>query len=159
MLKIIIFPFMFLFIFPLIIFTFILWIWALIDCLKSRLKDIDKLLWVLIIVFFNFIGALLYLIFVKLNPQYTGFNISKKSKIFENLENSKNFQSKMETNKNTKKLYRSKRNRLIAGVCGGLGKYFNIDPTIVRLVWLLFIFAGGSGILAYLIAWIIIPER
>ena len=56
------------------------------------------------------------------------------------------------------KIYRSKKNRVIAGVCGGIGEYFNIDPTLVRLLWVLLIFAGGSGILAYIIAWIIIPE-
>ncbi len=57
-----------------------------------------------------------------------------------------------------KKLYRSRNNRMIFGVCGGLGEYFDIDPTLVRLVWLLFAF-WGAGILAYLIAWIIIPEE
>jgi len=59
-----------------------------------------------------------------------------------------------------KKLMRSKKNRVIAGVCGGLGNYFGIDPTVVRLLWVLFTFiSGGAGILAYIIAWIIIPEE
>ncbi len=58
-----------------------------------------------------------------------------------------------------KKIYRSKTNRVIAGVCGGLGEYFNIDPTIVRLLWVILILAGGSGIIAYIIAWVIIPEE
>lgn len=57
-----------------------------------------------------------------------------------------------------KKLYRSRNNRMIFGVCGGIGEYFDVDPTLVRLVWLLFTF-WGPGILAYLIAWIIIPEE
>ncbi|AKB24008.1 Stress-responsive transcriptional regulator [Methanosarcina sp. MTP4] len=57
-----------------------------------------------------------------------------------------------------KKLYRSRNNRMIFGVCGGIGEYFDVDPTLVRLVWLLFTF-WGAGILAYLIAWIIIPEE
>ena len=61
-------------------------------------------------------------------------------------------------NKKIKKLYRSKTQRVIAGVCGGIAEYFNIDPTIVRLMWVLFCFAGGAGILAYIIAWIIVPE-
>ncbi|MFV2016490.1 MAG: PspC domain-containing protein, partial [Candidatus Heimdallarchaeota archaeon] len=56
------------------------------------------------------------------------------------------------------KLYRSRRNRTIAGVCGGIGEYFDIDPTLIRLLWILFILAGGSGILAYLIAIVLIPE-
>ena len=59
-----------------------------------------------------------------------------------------------------KKLYRSKKHRMIAGVCGGIGEYFDIDPTIVRLVWALLSLASiGGGILAYIIAWIIIPEK
>ncbi|MEM7825225.1 MAG: PspC domain-containing protein [Candidatus Aenigmatarchaeota archaeon] len=58
-----------------------------------------------------------------------------------------------------KKLYRSRKNRIIAGVCGGLGEYFEIDPVLVRLLWILFTAAFGSGILAYIIAWIIIPEK
>ncbi|MBN1134623.1 MAG: PspC domain-containing protein [Methanosarcinaceae archaeon] len=58
-----------------------------------------------------------------------------------------------------KRLYRSKRNRMIGGVCGGVGEYFNVDPTFVRLLWVLFTFAYGSGVLAYIIAWVIIPEH
>ena len=46
---------------------------------------------------------------------------------------------------------------MIGGVCGGIGEYFNVDPTLIRLVWILFLFAGGAGLLAYIIAWIIIP--
>ncbi|MBN2488589.1 MAG: PspC domain-containing protein [Methanosarcinaceae archaeon] len=57
------------------------------------------------------------------------------------------------------RLYRSKRNRMIAGVCGGIGEYINVDPTFVRLFWVLFTFAYGSGFLAYIVAWIIIPEH
>lgn len=58
-----------------------------------------------------------------------------------------------------KKLYRSREARKIAGVCGGLGEYFDIDPTIIRLIWLAMLFAVGSGVLAYIIAWIIVPEK
>lgn len=57
------------------------------------------------------------------------------------------------------KLYRSKRNRILAGVCGGIGEYFSVDPTIVRLLWLLISITGGAGVIAYIIAWIIIPEE
>lgn len=57
----------------------------------------------------------------------------------------------------TKKIYRSREKR-IGGVCGGIAEYFNIDPTIVRLIWAVFIFAYGTGLLAYLICWIVIPE-
>lgn len=56
-----------------------------------------------------------------------------------------------------KKLYRSTENRVIAGVCGGIAEYFDIDPTLVRLAWVLFCVLGGSCLLAYIIA-AIIPE-
>lgn len=58
-----------------------------------------------------------------------------------------------------KRLYRSKTNRVIAGVCGGIGEYFNIDPVLIRILWVLFALAGGSGVFAYIICWIIIPEE
>lgn len=57
-----------------------------------------------------------------------------------------------------KRLYRSSTNYMLCGVCGGIGEYFNIDPTLVRLAWVLFCCLGGSGILAYIIAAIIIPK-
>jgi phage shock protein C len=59
-----------------------------------------------------------------------------------------------------RRLYRSRKDRLIAGVCGGLAEYFNIDPVIVRLVALLLLIAGGvPGGLPYLILWVVVPER
>ena len=58
-----------------------------------------------------------------------------------------------------KRLYRSRRNSMIAGVCGGLGEYLNVDPTIMRLVAVLLIFADGIGLIAYIIAWIIVPHN
>lgn len=56
-----------------------------------------------------------------------------------------------------KKLYCSKSQRMICGVCGGVAEYFNIDPTLIRLAWALFGLTG-SGILVYFIAAIIIPD-
>ncbi len=56
-----------------------------------------------------------------------------------------------------KHLYRSHSNRVLGGVCGGLGHYFNIDAVLIRLVWLLLILFGGVGLILYLIAWLIIP--
>ncbi|MFH1214520.1 MAG: PspC domain-containing protein [Candidatus Neomarinimicrobiota bacterium] len=56
-----------------------------------------------------------------------------------------------------KKLYRSKKQRILAGVCGGLAEYFEVDPVIVRLIWIVLIVFGGVGVLAYILAWIIIP--
>lgn len=57
-----------------------------------------------------------------------------------------------------KRIYRSRKESMIAGVCGGLGEYFDLDPIIFRIIFVLLIFAGGAGIIAYIIAWIIIPE-
>lgn len=58
-----------------------------------------------------------------------------------------------------KKLYRSSSNEMIAGVCAGIANYFNVDPTIVRLAFLVMALAGGPGILLYFILWIIIPQE
>lgn len=60
---------------------------------------------------------------------------------------------------NDKKLFRSKTNRSLCGVCGGIGDFLGIDPTIVRLLWIIFCCLGGSGIIAYIIAAIVIPEE
>lgn len=57
----------------------------------------------------------------------------------------------------TEKLYRSVREKMLGGVCGGLADYFSVDVTLVRLIMLVAVFAGGVGIPAYLAAWIIIP--
>ncbi len=55
-----------------------------------------------------------------------------------------------------KKLYRIEQGKLIAGVCGGIAEYLNIDPTVIRLIWAL-VALSGAGILAYIIAMLIIP--
>ena len=57
------------------------------------------------------------------------------------------------------KLFRSKSNRVIGGVCGGIAEYFNIDPLIVRIAWVFVALFGGAGIIAYIISLIIIPEN
>ena len=57
-----------------------------------------------------------------------------------------------------KRLYRSRTDRKIAGVCGGIAEYFDIDPTLVRLAWVIFCMAGGSGVLGYIIAALVMPE-
>lgn len=56
-------------------------------------------------------------------------------------------------------LYKSNVNKKLCGVCGGLGEYFNIDPTIIRLLWVVIVLCGGSGILAYIIAALVMPKR
>ncbi|VVB60165.1 PspC domain protein [uncultured archaeon] len=59
-----------------------------------------------------------------------------------------------------KRLYRSGKDRILGGVCGGIAEYFNVDPTLIRLLWVLFTLASfGTGILLYIIAWIIVPRN
>ena len=58
-----------------------------------------------------------------------------------------------------KKLYRSRQDQIIGGVCGGIAEYFGIDATLVRLAFVLFALIEGAGVIAYIIAWIIVPER
>jgi len=59
-----------------------------------------------------------------------------------------------------KRLFRSKTQRMLGGVCGGLGEHLDVDPTVIRLVWIvLSLFSLGIGILVYIIAWIIVPEE
>lgn len=61
----------------------------------------------------------------------------------------------------TKRLYRSHTNKVLAGVCGGLGEYFNIDPVLIRLFWLLVVIFSGvvPGIVAYIFAVFIVPKK
>ena len=56
-----------------------------------------------------------------------------------------------------KRLYRSRDERMLGGVCGGLAEYLHTDPTLIRVLFILFALAGGPGIIAYLIMWIIVP--
>jgi phage shock protein C len=58
-----------------------------------------------------------------------------------------------------KRLYKLDKGKMIDGVCGGIAEYFNIDPSLVRLGWILFSVCGGSGILAYIIAALVIPRK
>ncbi len=59
----------------------------------------------------------------------------------------------------SKKLYRSRKNRTIGGVAAGLAEYFDIDPTLVRIIFVVSLFLGGSGVIAYILLWIIVPEE
>lgn len=59
----------------------------------------------------------------------------------------------------TKKLYRSRTDRKLAGVCAGLAEYFEVDPTIVRILFVLLALAGGPGLIFYIILALIIPEE
>lgn len=58
-----------------------------------------------------------------------------------------------------RKLYRSRTDRKVAGVCAGIAAYLDIDPTLVRLIWVATVLFAGGGILGYLIAWIVLPEE
>jgi phage shock protein PspC (stress-responsive transcriptional regulator) len=57
----------------------------------------------------------------------------------------------------SRRLYRSRRNQVIGGVAAGVAEYFDIDPTIVRIAWALLAIAWGTGVLLYLICWLVIP--
>lgn len=58
-----------------------------------------------------------------------------------------------------KRLYRSTKDRMIAGICGGLGEYFNVDPTIIRIIFVIFLICGGAAILVYIVMWIVVPPH
>ena len=113
----------------------IVWVWAIVDCLQSRLKTEEKVLWVVIIVFLHIVGALLYFL---LSQRIKGAKMRKKGK----------------------RLVRTKKDRMLAGVCGGIAQHFGIDSTLVRLLFAFVVLFGiGAGVLFYIIAWIIIPEE
>lgn len=58
-----------------------------------------------------------------------------------------------------KKLYRSRKDKMIAGVAGGLAEYFGIDSVLMRVIFILIFFLGGGGLIAYVILWIVVPEE
>jgi phage shock protein PspC (stress-responsive transcriptional regulator) len=62
-------------------------------------------------------------------------------------------------NNGTKRLYRAREGRVVAGVCAGLATYFGVDATLVRLAFALVTVFGGFGVLLYLVAWVVIPEE
>ena len=58
-----------------------------------------------------------------------------------------------------KRLYKSSTDKKVCGVCGGIANYFDVDPTVIRLIWVIFSLAGVSGLIAYIIAAIIMPDE
>ncbi|MBA2653157.1 MAG: PspC domain-containing protein [Tatlockia sp.] len=71
----------------------------------------------------------------------------------------KNETKPVKLEKPAKRLYRSRKERLIAGVCGGLAEYFDMDPTWVRIIFIILMLIGGSAILVYLVMWLVVPEE
>jgi len=69
-----------------------------------------------------------------------------------------NVNNNQEDNKMGEKKLVKSADRKICGVCGGIGEYLGIDPTVIRLLWVVFTFMGGAGLLAYIVAAIIVPE-
>ena len=121
------------------ILVFVVWIWALIDCIKSDASGEHKLIWLLIIIFMNFFGAVLYFVFSKEFKKNRALSFSGKKGNY---------------------LSRSSDNKIIGGVCGGIAEHFSFDPAIIRILWIVFtIFVNGVGVLLYLIAWVAIPAR
>ena len=118
---------------------FIVLVWALVDCISSNKPVEEKLLWILLIIFFNIVGVVLYALL--------GTKDSKTIKI-------------KSMSKNKKVLIRDTDNEMIAGICSGLGKYFDVDVTIVRLIFVVLLFlTSGSFLLVYLIGALIIPAE
>lgn len=137
MLNFIGFSMVFAFVAIFVILLTAVWIWALVDCLRSEKETTEKLIWVLVLFLFNIIGAIVYFL----------------------LKDNTALDKKPRKKGDRKELRRNSQNRVVAGVCGGIGEYFNVDPTIIRLLWvILTIFSAGTGILLYLIAAIIIPS-
>ncbi len=65
----------------------------------------------------------------------------------------------MNGNQDIKRLYRSDDDRIIAGVCGGIGEYFSIDPVLIRIIGVVSLFVHGAGVIVYILAWLLIPRK
>lgn len=65
----------------------------------------------------------------------------------------------MNSTTSVRKLYRTRDNRVIAGVCGGIGQYLGVDPTVVRLATILLALLSGIGLVLYIAAWLLVPEE
>lgn len=113
----------------------IFWLWMIVHCITNpRLKPMEKFLWVLVLIFAHLWGAIFY--FILGRRKRGGLQHPPSAR-----------------------LYRSRSDKLIAGVCGGVASYYKVDASVMRLAWLLITLLGGSGILLYLICWIVIPKE
>ena len=92
-----------------------------------------------------------YKLFVEKKPCFCPFGVKKFCVLLRSVTKNN---SKM-----NKKLYRSMADKKLCGVCGGLGEYFEVDPTLIRLLWVIFTFCGGAGLLAYIVCAIIVPQQ
>ena len=99
---------------------FFVWLWAIIDCLNSNHSINQKIFWIIIIIFVPVVGIIMYAIFSKAMHEHIDYSIKRHIKIFEKVKDDK----------------------MIAGVCGGFGEYLNIDPTIIRIIWIVFTTEG-----------------
>jgi len=71
----------------------------------------------------------------------------------------KNIMARKTSKKEIRRIYRSGEERILGGVCGGIAEYLNVDPVLIRLLWVMGSLAWGAGIFLYIIAWIIIPRN
>ncbi len=77
----------------------------------------------------------------------------------EKIKEATSYSEETKGTKKTKRLYRSGKEKILGGVCGGIAEYLNVDPVLIRLLWVGLVLVGGTGVLLYLIAWIIIPRN
>jgi len=135
---------------------FILGLFLVLIGLGLLLENFGWPVWHFLKVSFNFVLPI-FIIIVGIFLIVTYFS-SKREEVREHKSESE--QAKTETEGSVKRLFRSRKNRMIFGVCGGLGEYLNTDPTIVRILWvILAISSFGIAILLYLIMAIIVPEE
>lgn len=94
-----------------------------------------------------------------MNNQNDNYQNNEQNTYDYNNSQNYNYQNSSSYNGGYRRLHRSSRDSKLCGVCGGIAEYFNIDPTIVRLIWVAISFCGGGGIIAYIIAAIIMPTE
>ena len=123
----------------------------LLDIIASLINR--SLFW--LFAFFVFVGYIVLIFRILLNDLRVEDNTGSR---YINSRN-KSFTSKAPSGFNGKRLYRSGQDKILGGVCGGIGEYLGIDPVLVRILWIVSTLAWGAGILIYLIAWIIIPRN
>ncbi|PIO00386.1 hypothetical protein COT72_01625 [archaeon CG10_big_fil_rev_8_21_14_0_10_43_11] len=120
-----------------VLLAFLIWAWALADVLRSHLRAEEKMLWFAIIIILSVLGVLAYVL------------LADRKKKRKRLFFWKN-----------KPLYRSKKDRYLAGIAGGMAKRFKLDPLLVRILWLaLTLVNPPAGIMGYVIAWAVLPEK